>query len=166
MEESIRKTHIIEKSSLAIMEEIHRDEAFLKLKDTLQKGICDEAQIEGFWEDWFRRLIEEGAEMPAKQMDQKEYCLCVMEAIFEAVYRAYPGGESYDQFVRELLKSDGIEISETDMKNEIKAFEIEMSKVNKAQTTFAEQIAVYRTHHTGKKEEFFYRAVMPFERAD
>ena len=49
MEESIRKTHIIEKSSLAIMEEIHRDEAFLKLKDTLQKGICDEAQIEGFW---------------------------------------------------------------------------------------------------------------------
>ena len=166
MEESIRKTHIIEKSSLAIMEEIHRDEAFLKLKDTLQKGICDEAQIEGFWEDWFRRLIEEGAEMPAKQMDQKEYCLCVMEAIFEAVYRAYPGGESYDQFVRELLKSDGIEISETDMKNEIKAFEIEMSKVNKAQTTFAEQIAVYRTHHTGKKEEFFYRAVMPFERAE
>ena len=166
MEESIRKTHIIEKSSLAIMEEIHRDEAFFKLKDTLQKGIYDEAQIENFFEDWFRRLIEEGAEMSAKRMDQKEYCLCVMEAIFEAVCRAYPGGESYDQFVRELLKSDGIELSEDDIKREIKAFEIEMSKVNKAQTTFAEQIAVYRTHHTGKKEEFFYRAVMPFERAE
>lgn len=166
MEKSIRKTQVIEESSLSIMEEIHQDEAFVKLKDILQKGIYDEAQIENFFEDWFRRLIEEGAGMPVKRMDQKEYCLCVMEAIFEAVYRAYPGGESYDQFVRELLKSDGIELSEADMKNEIKAFEIEMSKTNKAQTTFAEQVAVYRTHHTGNKEDPFFRPVTPFRRAE
>ena len=85
MEKSIRKTQVIEESSLSIMEAIHQDEAFVKLKDILQKGIYDEAQIENFFEDWFRRLIEEGAGMPVKRMDQKEYCLCVMEAIFEAV---------------------------------------------------------------------------------
>lgn len=166
MDQNVQRTMMIEKSAVSIMENVYQDEQFLELKKALEKEKYDGNQIAIFLSNLIGSLIEEGAERPIEYFNPIECYQCAMESIFEAAYRAYPGGWSYFEFVKDLLEQDGIELDEKGLKDESKAFEMEMSKVKKAQTTFEDQVAVYRIHHQGNKEENLYRPIMPLDCAE
>ena len=166
MNPNVQRVMIIERSAVSIMEDVYQDEQFLELKKALEKEKYDEEQIAIFLGNLIGRLIEERAEMPVECFNPIEWYQCAMEAIFEAAYRACPGGLSYFEFVKDLLEQDGIELDEKGLKDESKAFEMEMSKVKKAQTTFEDQVAVYRILHQGNKEENLYRPIMLFDCAE
>ena len=166
MNRNVQRAMEIEQNALVIVENVFRDKQFLELKKALDEGRYDNEQIRTFLSNLLGSLIIEREDIPMEYFKPIEWYQCAAEAIFEAAYRAYPGGWSYLELIEDLLEQDGIDLDEKELNDECKAFEMEMSKVKRAQTTFEDQIAVYRIHHQGNKEGILYRSVMPFDYAE